>query len=138
MVPPAQVESQAVAPFTEFQTMRGLATKGDIHAMAKVGAMYFNGEGIPENKPLALVWFRKAAEGGEPFAQAVVGLIFAEGELVPQSLPRAYQWLLKSALNGNLEIIRTLIKVRNSLSPEELSESNKQVLTEISNPLPLR
>ena len=132
MVPPAQVESQVVAPFTEFQTMRGLATKGDIHAMAKVGAMYFNGEGIPENKSLALVWFRKAAEGGEPFAQAVVGLIFAEGELVPQSLPRAYQWLLKAVLGGDMQIIPTLWKVRNSLTPEEVAEANRNVLADLT------
>jgi len=136
MVPPALVAPQSVAPITEFETIQGLALRGDPHAMAKLGALYFNGEGVQESKPMAMVWFHRAAIAGEPYAMAVVGLIYAEGTFVPQNLPRAYEWLLKSVLGGDMQIIPTLWKVRNSLSPEELHDCTIRVLTELSKQLP--
>jgi TPR repeat protein len=131
VVPPAQVIPANPAPLSEYQLTRMAAEKGDIHAMSFLGAMYFNGKGIPEDKPLAMVWFSKAAALGEPMAQAVMGLAAINGFMTKRDPIAAYQWMLRSALNGNLDIIPTLLRVRQELSAQEVAEANKRVLTSL-------
>jgi hypothetical protein len=46
--------------------------------------MYQAGNGVPQNYPEALKWFRKAADEGDAMAQAALGLMYHNGQGVPQ------------------------------------------------------
>ena len=48
----------------EFQVTKELAEGGDAEAQNNLGAMYYNGEGVPQDYKEAVKWQRKAAEQG--------------------------------------------------------------------------
>jgi TPR repeat protein len=51
--------------------------------------MYLNGEGVPQDYPEALNWFRKAAEQGLASAQGNLGYMYHNGKGVPQNYAEA-------------------------------------------------
>ena len=54
----------------ELVELRRLAEQGDADAQFKLGFMYDNGEGVPEDDTEAVKWFRMAAEQRHPKAQS--------------------------------------------------------------------
>ena len=46
---------------TAERLLRPLAEQGDVAAQASLGAMYANGDGVPQDYAQAVVWYRKAA-----------------------------------------------------------------------------
>ena len=40
------------------------AERGDIKAQSRLGAMYYSGKGVRQNKPLAKEWFGKSCDNG--------------------------------------------------------------------------
>ncbi|EIJ34419.1 SEL1-like repeat protein [Thiothrix nivea] len=53
------------------QWYRKAAAQGDADAMLALGWMYTWGEGVPQDKELAMRWFERAAERGHKEAQAI-------------------------------------------------------------------
>ena len=52
-----------------------LARKGDPEAQTAVGAMYYDGDGVPKDTGKAVEWLEKGAAGGDAGAKALLGLI---------------------------------------------------------------
>jgi TPR repeat protein len=52
-----------------------LAEQGDASAQFKLGEMYDNGQGVPQDDKQAMHWYRKAADQGDAIAQINVGVI---------------------------------------------------------------
>ncbi|GLH74015.1 hypothetical protein GETHLI_25170 [Geothrix limicola] len=46
------------------------AKAGDVHAMRMLGAYYYNGLNVPQDREKGLYWYRKAAEKGSDAAKA--------------------------------------------------------------------
>ena len=67
----------------------------------RLGTMYANGEGVPEDPREAVRWYRLAAEQGYATAQSQLGTMYANGEGVPEDLVLAYMWYNLSAAQGN-------------------------------------
>jgi TPR repeat protein len=61
-----------------------LAEHGDTDAQSRLGALYYNGEGVPQDYAAAAKWFRLAAEQGNPEAQNNLGMLYADGTGVTQ------------------------------------------------------
>ncbi|MBU3908452.1 MAG: sel1 repeat family protein [Gammaproteobacteria bacterium] len=59
---------------------RAAARQGHARAQLKLGHCYRWGEGIEENKRLALAWYRRAADGGEVAAHVWLGECHEHGE----------------------------------------------------------
>ncbi len=76
------------------------AEKGAAWAQFRLGVRYMRGEGVEENKPLALAWFLKAAEQGVAYAQHDIGIIYSTGDGVPQDDAEALKWFRKAAALG--------------------------------------
>jgi uncharacterized protein len=57
------------------------AEQGDANAQFKLGLMYYNGEGVPEDDAEAVKWYRKAAEQGLAGAQFNLGVMYAYGKV---------------------------------------------------------
>ena len=62
--------------------------------------MYETGEGVPENDPEAVRWFRLAADQGDADAQSNLGVMYANGEGVLEDDPEAVKWLRLAADQG--------------------------------------
>src|SRR6185503_8133210 len=72
---------------------RPLAEQGNPRAQIRLGRMYANGLGIPQDYQEAVKWYRKAAQQGNINAQNNLGRIYANGKRgVPQDFVRAHTW----------------------------------------------
>ncbi|GBR34281.1 tetratricopeptide repeat protein [Gluconobacter kondonii] len=55
------------------------AESGNVDAMFSLAALYGGGHDIPENRPQAQIWFRKAAQRGNGLAQMMLGRYLCRG-----------------------------------------------------------
>ncbi|MBF0862068.1 tetratricopeptide repeat protein [Gluconobacter kanchanaburiensis] len=58
---------------------RHAAESGNVDAMFSLAAMYGGGHDVPENRPQAQLWFRKAAQRGNGLAQMMLGRYLVRG-----------------------------------------------------------
>ncbi|MBV9999131.1 MAG: sel1 repeat family protein, partial [Verrucomicrobia bacterium] len=70
-------------------------------AIANLGVLYINGEGIPKNSEKAVELFRQAAEQGEPGGMYLYGQCFFNGVGVAKDVRTANEWFRKAARAGN-------------------------------------
>ena len=68
---------------------RRLAEQGDVLAQYNLGAMYANGEGVPENYVRAYAWFNLAAAQGHE--DAVSGKANVEGLMTAAQIAEAQE-----------------------------------------------
>ena len=77
---------------TGFAKFTKAAEAGNADAQAVVGAMYDDGEGVPQDYGQAVRWYTKAAEAGNADAQGRLASMYAVGHGVPQDFVQAYKW----------------------------------------------
>ena len=82
---------------TALREFRVLAEQGDADAQFNLGAMYYNGYGVPQDDVQAANWYRKAAEQGIARAQFNLGVLYGTGQGVPQDFVQAANWYRKAA-----------------------------------------
>ena len=85
---------------TALRVFRPLADQGQPLAEYILGLMYANGQGVPENYPVALTWLQKAGEQGEAKAQFAVGVIHFKGLGMPKNDDEAFKWYRRAADQG--------------------------------------
>ena len=78
------------------------AEQGDVLAQFILGAMYENGDGVPENDREAVKWYRLVAEQGLANAQLKLGWMYANGEGVPKNYREAAKWFRLAAEQGDV------------------------------------
>ena len=49
---------------TALRLWRPLAEQGDVRAQTNLGLMFYTGQGVPQDRAVAVTWYRKAAEQG--------------------------------------------------------------------------
>jgi uncharacterized protein len=136
---------------TALRLWRPLANQGDARAQYYLGAIYANGQGVPQDhaKALkwfrlganqgdaraqyylgatyanaeALQWFRLAAEQGDARAQYYLGAMYANGQGVPQDLVLAHMWFNLSAAGGYPEQVRD--EIAGHMTPAQIAEAQK-------------
>ncbi len=91
LAPPAWADFQAglgaynrgdyATALKEFQPLVG---QGHAEAQFHLGAMYFKGQGVPQDYEEAARWFRLAAQQGNASAQILLGAMYAKGQGVLQ------------------------------------------------------
>jgi TPR repeat protein len=77
------------------------AEQGDVNAQYNLGAMYGNGDGVPEDYAEAVRWYRLAAEQGDVNAQYNLGYMYGNGDGVPEDIVLAYMWWNLAAAQGD-------------------------------------
>jgi len=78
-----------------------LAKEGHAKAQFRLGCLYTFGQGVPEDREMALRLFRLAADQGDLDAQNNLGGMYAEGLGVEPDLVRAYMWFDLAARRGH-------------------------------------
>ncbi len=87
---------------TAFEIWLSLAKRGNNAAQFNLGLMYDKGDGINQDFPKAVKWYRLATIQGNADAQLNLALMYYNGEGVPKNYKRAARWYLYSARQGNL------------------------------------
>src|SRR5712671_6597991 len=64
---------------TAMRLWRSLADQGNADAQSRLGFMYQNGRGVPQDDAAAVSWYRKAADQGNANAQVNLGFFYDEG-----------------------------------------------------------
>ena len=109
------------------------AEAGDPRAQHRLGFIYSDGRGVPQNYAEAVKWFRKAAEKGHGTAQLNLGYLLFEGRGVERDLIEAYQWTFL-ALQGGPGLFGLFVKdaayqqlarLRAMMTPDQITEGQK-------------
>ena len=76
------------------------AENGDAEAQCLLADAYFLGNGVEQDEPKAVEWFRKAAEQGHAVAEYALGNCYFAGRGIGKDQAEAFKWFLKSAEHG--------------------------------------
>lgn len=73
------------------------AEAGDASAQNKLGLLYNEGAGVPQDYRQAKEWYEKAAKQGHAGAQVNLGTLYLHGDGAPQSSQMALHWFSLAA-----------------------------------------
>ena len=76
-------------------------TSGSPTAQQRLGLLYQDGQGVPQDYTQAASWFGRAASQGDSDAETSLGVLYAEGHGVAQDLAQAVAWFRKGADQGS-------------------------------------
>ena len=122
--------SEAVAAYADanyekaYQLWRPLAESGDAGAMFDLGVLYWEGQGIPRNRPLAIEWWQRAAQQDVAAAQYNVSLAHYLGEEVAQDAHKALS-LARLAAQQEHDYAKRILPIleRDLATPTEPSDA---------------
>ena len=125
-VAPVGVDAQA----PDLEEMRALAEQGDASAQYRLGIMYEDGRGVPEDDAEAVRWYRLAADQGLVDAQSNLGMMYANGEGVPENrVPEnqvlAYMWFNLAAARGHESAQASKGTVEGRMTREQIAEAQR-------------
>ena len=69
----------------------------------KLGLLYYEGRGVPQDYIEAVRWYRKGAEQGDSMSQYAIGYMYEIGKGVQQDYAEAALWYRKSADQGDAQ-----------------------------------
>ena len=91
------VTDKLVSTVPEIQS---LAQQGNADAQFKLGMLYQQGIGFPQDYKTAVKWYKLAAKQGNADAQNNLGNMYSEGQGVPQDYKTAVKWYTLAAKQG--------------------------------------
>ena len=92
--PPVQALAKAV---DGVEGLRNTAAEGSVDAQYRLGLLYEQGNGVPQDFAKAAEWYRRAGERGSSLAQHRLGLLYKTGAGVGSYSTEAYFWLYLAA-----------------------------------------
>jgi len=90
------------------KALRTSAEAGDASAQFRLGQLYDEGTGVPQDYGQAKVWYERAAKQGHVGAQVNLGTLYLQGEGAPQSDQMALFWIRPAAEQGHVLAIAKL------------------------------
>jgi hypothetical protein len=107
------------------QFLQEAADRGHTRAMLRLGLLFKQGVGAPQNYALAAKWIEKAAQAGEAEALLELGRLHREGIGVPKDLVKAYAWLNLAAAARDPVAPRERAEVARLLTAGELQQAQQ-------------
>jgi TPR repeat protein len=92
--------SEETISAVDLQQLKTLATQGNASAQNRLGQLYFNGQGVPQDYTMARAWYEKSAAQGNGWSKNQLGQLSADGLGVPQDYKKARQWWEQAAAQG--------------------------------------
>jgi TPR repeat protein len=108
------------------QHFRKAAREGNADAELHVGAMYFNGHGVAQDRDEAARWFHKAAVHGNLEAQYILGVIYWDGRGVARDYVASYMWFNIASENGSKSAAESVGRIAANLSSPDISEAERR------------
>ena len=106
---------------------RRAADQGNAGGQAFLGAMYKNGQGVPQNSAEAVRWYRLAAGQGHAEAQHYLGSMHNAGRGVLRNYVEAYKWYALSAAQGDTKAGIDRDEVLERMTPAQIAEAQRLV-----------
>lgn len=113
---------------TALRKWRAVAERGDRAGQSILGAMYAQGQGVPQDYSTAIKWYRLAAVQGDVKAQYKLGFMYANGQGVSRDQVRAYMWSYLAALAGHPDAAKVRDQAEKSLNLEQFSKAKRMAL----------
>jgi TPR repeat protein len=125
-----QTETQAA------KTLRDLASRGDVNAQYWLGLYHTSGcyEGVKQNLPQAIAWYRRAAAQGDSTSQRALANFYFQGYGVVLDLKEAYFWSLLAARCGNEVALSDVNSLKSRISRYEREEAERRAKTWMPKP----
>ena len=102
------------------------ADEGNKEAFYNIGLLYFFGNGVEKNLPLAFEYCQKAAFMGSPRAQNNLAFMYIKGLGVEKSYIDSYVWATVAIKHGyNSQLIRDDARIQ--LTPAMLRDARKLI-----------
>jgi len=108
----ADIDDSGTCPKEEITTTARNLCLGALpktQAEYAISQMYSHGDGVPEDRGLAIQWLGKAANDGSSEAAYLLGAIYRSGDGVPKNDAEAVAWYRKAAEQGASSAGTTLI-----------------------------
>jgi TPR repeat protein len=105
---------------------RRAAEQGDAEAQLHLGAMYFNGHGVTQDRDVAAHWFHEAAVHGNLEAQYVLGVIYWDGRGVAKDYMSAYMWFNIASRNGSKSAEESVGRIASNLTSGDISKAERR------------
>ncbi len=112
---------------TAVKLWRKVAETGDSSGQSILGAMYAQGQGVPQDYVEAIKWYRLAAAQGEVKAQFKLGFMYANAQGTGRDYLRAYVWSSLAALGGQKEALKVRDLAEKSLTLEQFATAKRLV-----------
>lgn len=94
----------------------------------RLGRMYFDGKGVPQNYTEAIKWLYKSSEGGEKGAMGWLGFMYYEGQGLVQSNTMAHMWLNLASAHGDTAAARFRDGIAKYMTSKQISEAQDRAL----------
>ncbi len=96
--------------------LRRAAESGDRDSMHLYAVALMTGQDGPRDPEVAVSWFRRAAEAGLVDSQFNLGVVYERGQGIPRDLRQAYVWYSRAAENGDGEALRSVERLRPTMT----------------------
>lgn len=74
------------------EEIKARADKGEAEYQVKLGNIYKEGKGVPQDYSQALKWYHEAARQGNAESQFMIGVMYHFGKGVPQDYKEVFKW----------------------------------------------
>ncbi|MBZ5625070.1 MAG: protein kinase [Acidobacteriia bacterium] len=91
--------------------LRSAAIAGDPAAMEKLGQVYEQGNGAPQNAGQAFYWYKQAAGAGRAFSIYRLGLLYETGKGTVKNVNEAVRLYQMAAVAGSAEALQRLARL---------------------------
>jgi TPR repeat protein len=112
---------------TAVKLWRKVADTGDSSGQSILGAMYAQGQGVPQDYVESIKWYRLAAAQGEPKAQSKLGFMYANAQGTERDHLRAYVWSSLAVIAGQKEAVKVRDASEKTLSLEQFAMAKRLV-----------
>ena len=92
-------------------------------AQHKLGLMYAEGEGVPQDYAEAMKWYRKAADQRLAAAQFNLAAMYYHGEGVPQDYVQAHMWVSLAAAQGDADAVKARDWLAARMTPDQIAKA---------------
>ncbi len=106
---------------TALKEWRPLAELGDMESQFRMGFLYDNGYGVPQDDGAAARWYRLAAEQGHDLAQRRLGLLYEQGRGVLQDYVQAHMWVNLAGAQGHVGAAKARRIIEKKMTPEQIA-----------------
>jgi TonB family protein len=94
------------------------AAGGDAKAELELSSIYLQGDGVPRNETVGLMYLEKAAKHGSPHAQLLMGKYTSEQKAPDYA--QAYMWYTLAQRNGEKHSEKALRKLASKMTAEQI------------------
>jgi len=110
---------------TALKEWRPLAELGDMESQFRMGFLYDNGYGVPQDDGAAARWYRLAAEQGNALSQVSMGFMYDKGQGVLQDYVQAHMWVTLAGAQGHVGAAKARRIIEKKMTPEQIAEAQR-------------